>query len=442
MHIGKNGAAVPRNNKQEIQSMSFDLESIRAQFPALAETDDGTRRIYFDNPAGTQVPQIVVDRMADCLLKSNANLGGYFRTAKLADEVVDNARAAMADFLNAGSPDEIIFGQNMTTITLHVSRSIGRHLSAGDEIILSQMDHDANVYPWILLARDLDLKIRWLPFDTETFEFDLSKLDELLTDRTRLVCVGGASNLTGTINDVREICRKARAAGAWSYIDAVQSVPHISTDVQKIGCDFLICSAYKFFGPHQGILWGRREVLEQLEPYKVRPASAELPWCFETGTQSHEGMAGTAAVVDYFASIGEDIGADYQANYPNFSGRRLHVHTAMDCLFDYERGLAQQLIDGLEAIPGVTVQGITSAEAQDRRVPTVSFTHTSAQPAAIAEALAKHNIFVWSGHNYAVEPAKLLGIYDRGGAVRIGPVHYNSAEEISEVLSALADILP
>ena len=421
--------------------MSFDPETIRAQFPALAETDDGRRRIYFDNPAGTQVPQTVVDRMADCLLRSNANLGGYFRTAKLADEVVDNARAAMADFLNAESSDEIIFGQNMTTITLHVSRSIGRHLSADDEIIVSQMDHDANIYPWVLLARDLDLRIRWLPFDTETFEFDLTKLDELLSERTKLVCVGGASNLIGTINDVGEICRKAREAGAWSYIDAVQSVPHVSTDVQKIGCDFLVCSAYKFFGPHQGILWGRRAVLEQLEPYKVRPASAELPWCFETGTQSHEGMAGTAAVVDYFASIGQDFGTDYQADYPGFSGRRLHVHTAMDCLFDYERGLAQQLIDGLAAISGVTVQGITSAAAQDRRVPTVSFTHTSMKPADIAEALAKYNIFVWSGHNYAVETAKLLVIHDRGGAVRIGPVHYNSADEISEVLNALDGIL-
>jgi cysteine desulfurase family protein (TIGR01976 family) len=442
MHIARNGAATPRNNRQKAQSMSFDLETIRPQFPALAETDDGTPRIYFDNPAGTQVPQMVVDRMADCLLKSNANLGGHFRTAKLADEVVEGAHAAMADFLNAESPEEIIFGQNMTTITLHLSRSIGRHLSAGDEIILSQMDHDANVYPWVLLARDLDLRIRWLPFDTETFEFDLTQLDELLNKRTKLVCVGGASNLTGTINDVTEISRKAREAGAWSYIDAVQSAPHVPTDVQAIGCDFLVCSAYKFFGPHQGILWGRRDVLEQLEPYKVRPAPAELPWCFETGTQSHEGMAGTAAVVDYFASIGETMAAHYHANYSAFTGRRQFVHAAMDCLFEYERTLTQQLIEGLEAISGVTVQGITSADAQDRRVPTVSFTHTSARPADVAEALAKRNIFVWSGHNYAVEAAKSLGIYDRGGAVRVGPVHYNSSDEISDLLNALSDILP
>ena len=207
----------------------------------------------------------------------------------------------MADLLNAPSPDEIVFGQNMTTITLHISRSIGRLMRAGDEIILSRMDHDANVWPWVLLARDLDLEVKWLPFDAETFEFDLAVLDELLTERTRLVCVGGASNLTGTINDVKGICAKARAAGALTYIDGVQSVPHVATDVQDLDCDFLVCSPYKFFGPHQGVLWGRRDVLEQLEPYKVRPAPESIPGCFETGTQSHEGYAGTAAAVDYFA---------------------------------------------------------------------------------------------------------------------------------------------
>jgi len=421
--------------------MSFNLETIRSQFPALAETDDGIRRIYLDNPAGTQVPQSVADRMVDCLLKSNANLGGYFRTAKLADEVVEYAHAAMADLLNAESPDEIVFGQNMTTITLHMSRSIGLTMSPGDEIILSQMDHDANVHPWVLLARDLDLKIRWLPFDTESFEFDLTKLDELLNERTRLVCVGAASNLTGTINDVEAICRKAREAGAWSYVDAVQAVPHIETDVQKIGCDFLLCSAYKFFGPHQGILWGRLELLQQLEPYRVRPAASTPPGCYETGTQSHEGMAGTAAAVDYFASVGETMASAYYSKYAVFPERRKHVHAAMDCLFEYERGLTQQLIDGLQSIRGVTVQGISSADAQMRRVPTVSFTHDKVAPAVIAEALARRNIFVWNGHNYAVEAAKLLGIYDSGGAVRVGPVHYNSRNEISELLNAVEEIL-
>ena len=218
------------------------------------------------------------------MLESNANLGGYFRTSERATALVDEAHVAMADLLNAASSDEIVFGQNMTTITLHMSRSIGQLMQAGDEIILTRMDHDANVQPWVLLARDLGLEIKWLPFDLESFEFDLSQLDDLLTDKTRLVCVGGASNLIGTINDVKTISSKAREAGAWTYIDAVQSVPHVSTDVQDLGCDFLVCSAYKFFGPHQGILWGRREVLEALEAYKVRPAPEETPGCFETGT--------------------------------------------------------------------------------------------------------------------------------------------------------------
>jgi len=421
--------------------MQYDLESVRSQYPALTMSDDGVRRIYLDNPAGTQVPQIVADAMSDCLLHKSANLGGYFASSKDADQVVADARAAMADFLNAPSDDEIIFGQNMTTMTLHLSRSIGRLMQPGDEIILSRMDHDANVWPWVLMARDLGLEVKWLKFDKSTFEFDLGDLDDLLTDRTRLVCVGGASNLTGTINDIETICRKARAVGALTFIDAVQSAPHLATDVQKIGCDFLVCSAYKFFGPHQGILWGRREVLESLEPYKVRPAYDEIPWCFETGTQSHEGCAGVTAAVDYFAQIGKDMAADHMASWAQLSGRRQVLHAAMDFLFDYEKSIADHLLQGLVAIDGVTVQGISSPAALDRRVPTVSFTHASMGPDTIAKALAKENIFVWSGHNYAVEVAQTLGIYESGGGVRIGPVHYNSHAEIDELLDALTSIL-
>lgn len=421
--------------------MPFNPDSARSQFPALGITDNGKPRIYFDNPAGTQVPALVIDRMTDCLQNTNANLGGYFKTSELADAVVDDAHRAMADFLNAPSPDEIIFGQNMTTITLHISRSIGRKFSPGDEIILSRMDHDANVHPWMLLARDFDLKIRWLPFDCDTFEFDLGALDELLNERTKLVCVGGASNLTGTINDVTEICRRARDVGAWTYIDAVQSAPHVVTDVQAIGCDFLVLSAYKFFGPHQGILWGRREILESLQPYKVRPAPDELPWCFETGTQSHEGMAGTAAAVDYFAWVGETMAEDWHAAHADLDGRRKYVRAAMDCLFHYEQSLSEQLIAGLQSMSGITIQGITRNDAIDRRVPTVAFTHTSAKPADIAKQLSERGIFVWSGHNYALEAVKSLGILEAGGAVRVGPVHYNNTNEINDLLNALADIL-
>ena len=437
--IAKNGAA--RSDAKRQRQVTFDLQKIRARFPALALSDEGVSRVYFDNPAGTQVPQCVVDRMADCLLTANANLGGHFATSRRADAVVADAHRAMADLLNAASPDEIVFGQNMTSLTLHVSRSIGRRLKAGDEIVLSRMDHDANVTPWTLLARDLGLEVRWLPFDRETFEFDLGALDELLNERTRLVCVGAASNMTGTINDVEAISRRARAAGALTYVDAVQYVPHVATDVQALGCDFLVCSAYKFFGPHQGILWGRREVLEQLEPYKLRPAPDRIPGSFETGTQSHEGMAGTAAAVDYFAWIGRTMGEAHHGSAHGRTERCRYVHAAMHCLFEYETTLTRRLLDGLERLPGVRVQGIVSPAALSRRVPTVSFTADGMAPADIAKALAARGIFVWSGHNYAVEPARWLGIYDKGGVVRVGPVHYNSIAEIDRLLGALDDVL-
>ncbi|MDZ7644486.1 MAG: cysteine desulfurase-like protein [Woeseiaceae bacterium] len=427
---------------QKDSHMPLNLDVIRNEFPALALESDGGRRIYFDNPGGTQVPQLVIDRMSECLIEANANLGGYFATSQRADAIVEEAHRAMADFLNAASADEIVYGQNMTTLTLHVSRSIGRELEPGDEIILTRMDHDANVSPWLLLADDLGLVVRWLPFNTETYEFDLAEFDNLLSERTRLVCFGGASNLTGTINDVKTISRKAREAGAWSYVDAVQLAPHVSIDVQDLGCDFLVCSAYKFFGPHQGILWGRRDVLESLMPYKLRPAPEALPGSYETGTQSHEGMAGTAAAVDYFAWVGEAMARDFMPQNERFSGRGRFVHAALDLLFDYEKGLGERLIRGLEALPGVRVLGITDAAAMARRVPTVAFVTEKQSSGAIAEALAKQNIFVWSGDYYAVEAARSFGIDETGGAVRIGPVHYNTEAEIDEVLTALEDILP
>jgi cysteine desulfurase family protein (TIGR01976 family) len=420
----------------------FDLETVREQFPALSIVDGEMPRVYFDNPGGTQVSQRVVDSMSDCLISSNANIQGHFRTSQMVDDLVESAHEAIADLVNAQSHDEIVFGQNMTTLTLHVSRSIGRCFKKDDEIVLSRMDHDANVAPWLLLARDLDLQVRWLPFNTETFEFELDELDNLLTDRTKLVCVAGASNLTGTINDVKTISARAHEAGAWTYIDAVQSVPHVSTDVQDLDCDFLVCSAYKFFGPHIGALWGRRELLEKLEPYKVRPASERIPECFETGTQNHEGMAGTSAAVDYFASIGEAMAGEYHDRYDHFSGRRKYVHAAMDCLFAYEQTVVERLISGLRQLPGVRIHGITAADALHRRVPTVSFTVDGVSPATIAQELAAQNIFVWSGNYYAVEVARALGIYDSGGAVRVGLVHYNSPAEVDRVLNALDQMLP
>lgn len=422
--------------------MTYELDTIRAQFPALSIIDNGKPRVFFDNPAGTQVPRAVAERMSEYLLNSNANMSGFFTTSQQTDRVIAEAHDAMADFLNAGYSDELVFGQNMTTITLHLSRSIGRMLSAGDEIVLSRMDHDANVAPWLLLAEDLGLEVRWLPFNLETYEFDRAQLESTITTRTKLVCIGGASNLLGTINDVRTIAALAREVGALTYVDAVQLAPHVPIDVQDLGCDFLVCSAYKFFGPHQGVLWGRRELLEKMTAYKVRPAYDKPPFKFETGTQSHEGMAGTTAAINYFAWIGEKFAGDFHPQNAGFAGRRRYLRSAMQYLFDYERELTAYFLSQLSAIAGLRVYGITDEAALDRRVPTVAFTVEGVDPETIAKELARRNIFVWNGHNYAVELVKCLGLVDAGGVVRVGPVHYNSREEIDQLMSALDEIIP
>ncbi len=421
--------------------MNYDIERIRGKFPALNIKDSGVRRIYFDNPAGTQVPIEVIEALQKCMIESNANIQGGFETSNRVDKILDEFHQSMADFLNATSSEEIIFGQNMTTLTLHISRSIGRLLSKGDEIILSRMDHDANISPWLLLAEDIGLSVKWLSFDTEKYEFDLNCLENLLSDKTKLICIGGASNLLGTINDIKSICKIAKKANALTYIDAVQLAPHVSIDVQDIDCDFLVCSAYKFFGPHQGILWGKRKLLKSLSPYKVRPATSELPGCFETGTQSHEGMAGTTAAVNYFAWIGREYAESYQIENKYKNERTKFVHAALDYLFEYEKILTIDLIEGLQNIKNVQVQGITEKNALDRRLPTVSFSVSGLSPSRIAEGLAKENIFVWSGHSYALEVVKSLNLLDEGGVLRTGPVHYNTINEIHEFLEILDKLI-
>ena len=375
------------------------------------------------------------------MIESNANIQGGFETSNRADKILDEFHQSMADFLNATSSEEIIFGQNMTTLTLHISRSIGRLLSKGDEIILSRMDHDANISPWLLLAEDIGLSVKWLSFDTEKYEFDLNCLENLLSNKTKLICIGGASNLLGTINDIKSICKIAKKANALTYVDAVQLAPHVSIDVQDIDCDFLVCSAYKFFGPHQGILWGKRQLLKSLSPYKVRPATSELPGCFETGTQSHEGMAGTTAAVNYFAWIGREYAETYQIENKYKNERTKFVHAALDYLFEYEKLLTIDLIEGLQNIKNVQVQGITEKNALDRRLPTVSFSVVGLSPSLIAEELAKENIFVWSGHSYALEVVKSLNLLDKGGVLRTGPVHYNTINEVHEFLEILDKLI-
>ena len=372
---------------------ALDVAAIRAQFPALALRDGGRDRIYFDNPAGTQVPQRVIDRTVDCLANRNANLGGYFVTTVEAGELVDLAHRACADFYNAASMNEIVFGQNMTSLTLHMSRCLGKKLKRGDEIVLSRMDHDANVAPWLLLADDLGLVVRWIDFDTETYEVPEDALTRVLSDKTKLLAMGMASNCTGTVNDVKRFVAEARAAGAITYLDAVQYAPHYAIDVQDLGADFVVSSAYKWFGPHQGILWGREALLKETFGYKVRPAGEDLPHKFETGTLSHEGMAGTLGAIEY--------------------------------------------LEGLKTFKGLTIRGITSANAMHRRVPTVSFTVEGHHPEALAKAFASDNIFVWSGHNYAIEPVSRMGLMDKGGVLRVGLAHYNTEAEVDALLSSL-----
>lgn len=404
----------------------FDVAAARRQFPSLTITDEGRPRVYFDNPAGTQVPQQVIDRTMDCLIRSNANLGGHFPTSRAAGDLVDAAHQACADFCNAASPREIVFGQNMTTLTFHFSRCLGRQFRVGDEIVLSRMDHDANVAPWLLLAEDRGLVVRWMDFDPETYEFPDDALTRVLSERTRLVAFGAASNCTGTVNDMKRLAAQAKAVGAIVYVDAVQYAPHCAIDVQEIGADIVVSSAYKWFGPHQGVLWGREALLAETFGYKVRPAGELLPHKFETGTLSHEGMAGTLGAIEYLEQFGDG------------ETRAERIRTAWAALARHEQALTLRLIEGLRTFKGLVIRGITSANVMHRRVPTVSFTLDGHHPDSLARGFARDNIFVWSGHNYAIEPVARMGLLDKGGVLRVGLAHYNTEEEVDALLDSLA----
>ena len=404
---------------------AFSVAAARAQFPALQLTDDGKPRLYLDNPAGTQVPQQVIRRMSDTLVAINANHGGLFRTSMAADALDAEVHQALADFYNAASAEEIAIGQNMTTLTFGFSRGLARRFQRGDEIVLSRMDHDANVSPWLLMAEDRGLTVRWMDFDPETFEFPEDALTKVLSPRTRLVALGYASNCTGTINEVKHFTRQAKAAGALVYVDAVQFAPHGAIDVRDLGADVLVSSSYKWFGPHMGILWGRRDLLAETFAYKVRPAGNEPGHKFETGTGSIEGRAGILGAIEYLEQFG--AGAT----------RRDRMVSAWGALGDYERKLTQRLIDGLLPVKGLRVRGITSANAAHRRVPTVSFTVEGHHPDDLASHFAGENIYVWSGHNYALEPIARMGLADKGGVLRVGLAHYNTEAEVDQFLAAL-----
>ncbi len=418
-------------------SEPFDTEWVRGQFPALAQVQGGQPVVFLDNPGGTQVPQPVIDAMARYLVHSNANHGGAFATSERSDALLHEAHAAMAEMLNAASPDEIVFGPNMTTLTLSVSRALARELGPGDEIVVTRMDHDANITPWVLAAEDRGATVRWVDFDVEDYTLDMDGLRGLINDQTKIVAVGYASNALGTVNDVRTIVDWAHEAGALAFIDAVQYAPHGPIDVQALGCDLLVSSAYKFYGPHVGVLYGEYDLLDRVQAYKVRPAPDDPPGKFETGTQNHEGIAGTLAAVEYLARIGERFGAPYERYFPALSGRRLHLKTGMSVLRAYDHVLSAAILDEIETLPGVRIHGITDRGRLRERVPTVSFTWEGRHPREIAKALGDQGIYVWDGNYYAVAVTERLGVEGVGGMVRVGAVHYNTVDEIRRLGEAL-----
>jgi cysteine desulfurase family protein (TIGR01976 family) len=417
--------------------MSLDLSAIRRQFPGL-----NCPAVFFDNPGGTQIAQPSLDRVNRYLIESNANHEGAFATSIASDAVLDEAHRAMADFYNAASLEEIVFGNNMTTLTLHISRSLSREWKAGDEIVVTRLDHDANVTPWVLAAQDRDVKVNWVDFDVEDGTLKLDDLQKALERKPKLLAVGYASNSLGTINPVKKIIDMAHSVGTLVYIDAVQYAPHGAIDVQNLDCDFLISSAYKFFGTHSGILYGKRDLLEKLFAYKVRPATNKLPGKFETGTQNHEGIAGVLGAIEYFEWVGKEFGGEFAEGLAeqNYTGRRLELKKAMTAIRAYEHELARSLLSALESIPGIWLYGLTDVSRLEERVATFSFRLKDIHPRVVAEKLAQDGIYVWDGNYYAINVSERLGVEEHGGMVRVGVAHYNTLEEVARLRDALLKI--
>lgn len=421
--------AARRYNALMNDTHSLDPYSLRTQFPALQQMVNDRQAVYLDGPGGTQVPERVITAMAHYLSAGGSNLGGPFVTSERSEAVTEVARAAMAAFYNAGRPEEIVFGQNMTSLTFAFSRALAQTWKAGDEIVVTRLDHDANITPWVLAAQEQGVAVRWLDFDPADSTLLLHQLPSLLSERTRLVAVTHASNATGTIPDVARIVRQAHDAGAFVYVDAVHYAPHNSIDVQALDCDFLVSSAYKYFGPHTGILYGRYELLDRLQAFKVRPAPGGPPGKWETGTQSFESLAGVAAAVDYLAGLG-----------PEAAGLRERLEGAMQRIKVYERELAHRFLEGAAAVPGLRVYGITDVERLDERTPTFAISLNGYTPDEVAGHLGRQGIFVWSGHYYAVAVMERLGLLEQGGLVRVGFAHYNTPEEVDAVLEALRQL--
>jgi len=418
----------------------LDLSPLRAQFPALGQHDEmGRPLVYFDGPGGTQVPGRVIDAMAAYFKSANANCGGAFVTSRRNDAIIFQARTAMADFLNAGTEREIIFGANMTTLTYSASRAIGRMLQPGDEIIVTHLDHDANISPWLALEEQ-GIIVKWAKFNVSDCRLDLEHLASLFSPKTKLIALGYASNAVGTINPVKEIASMAHAKGVWVWVDAVHYAPHGPIDVQDIDCDFLVCSSYKFFGPHVGVMWGKLDLLEKLPAYRVRPSDPNPPFKFETGTLNQEGLAGVSAAIDYLAQIGSEYGRDpalNAINMENYTGRRKDLKQAMRIIAAYERPLFAYMVTELQKIPDIRMYGILNPAEFENRCPTLAFTRQGQTPQAIAEHLSEQAIFAWHGNYYALAVTQRLGVEDTGGMVRVGLAHYNTKTEVDRFLAVL-----
>jgi cysteine desulfurase family protein (TIGR01976 family) len=411
---------------------ALDLTRVRAQFPSLAQTVNGHPAVFFDGPGGTQVPQRVIDAISNYLSRDNANSGGAYPTSRRTDAVIAEARAAMADFLHC-AVDEVVFGQNMTALTYMMSRSIGRKLQPGDEILVTRLDHDANVSPWLQMAEDRGVAVRWAEIHDADCTLDLADLASKINDKTKVVTVGYASNAVGTINPVKAIIRLAHAAGALAYIDAVHYTPHGLIDVAALDCDFLVCSTYKFFGPHMGVLFGKREHLEHLRPYKVRPLVDTVPFRWEHGTLNHECIAGITACVDYIADLGRNARAE-------ITSRRQAIEAAYESIHEHETALLERAISGLEKIPGSKIYGISDRARFNERCATIAVRFEGHTPLDLATKLGERGIFAWDGNYYALNLTEHLGVEKTGGFLRIGLVHYNTVEEIDRLLSALREI--
>lgn len=410
------------------------ISAIRAHFPSLHRQLKGHTLAFFDNAGGTQVPQQCIDGFGRYLSQSNANVHSPYVTSNETDAIVAQAHEAMADLVNAPEADTIILGANMSTLTFALSRSISQGWKAGDEIILTKLDHDANYSPWHLAAQDKGVTVRAIDINPDDCTLNLDDFERYLGPRTRLVAVGGASNMVGTINPLKQIVGMAKAAGAQTFIDAVAYAPHAPMDVQDLGCDYLACSPYKFWGPHMGAVWGRRELLEALPAYKVRPATNTLPGKFETGTQNHEAQSallGTFAYLDWVASLVPPSTASLR------SARAARFRAAIDAMQAYERVLSERLIGGILSIPGAKVYGITDPARFGQRAPTVGFRVPKGSPEEMSVALGQQGILIQHGNYYAQNLSERLELEAAGGVIRASMTHYNTIREIDTLLNAL-----